>query len=183
VTESDDLTLAGRLVRDGDPAAFHALYARHTPMLYALARRLLGDDADAEDAVHDSWVRAVEGLHRFRGASSLRTWLTGVLLNRVRELGRLRRHVGLDDVGEEGVATDEVVTLSHDVDPIDLERALSALPPGYREVVLLHDVEGYTHEEIGRLLDVEPGTSKSQLARGRKRLRRILQETREAIDG
>jgi RNA polymerase sigma-70 factor, ECF subfamily len=181
VTESDDLALAGRLVRDGDPAAFHALYARHTPMLYALARRLLGDDADAEDAVHDSWVRAVEGLHRFRGASTLRTWLTGVLLNRVREFTRMRRHVGLDDAGE--LAAAEMVTLGHDVDPIDLERALTALPPGYREVVLLHDVEGYTHEEIGRLLDVEPGTSKSQLARGRRRLRRILQETREAIDG
>lgn len=170
----DDRTLADRLARARDPAAFHELYARHTPMLFAMAVRLIGNETDAEDAVHDTWVRAVEKIRGFRGESSLRTWLTGVLINRVREVSRARVHESLDDVPE--VATQEPMSDVHGVDPIDLSRAIGAMPLGYREIVLLHDVEGFTHEEIGQLLGIETGTSKSQLARGRRWLRRALQE-------
>ena len=170
---ASDLALAERLVRDGDAAAFRTLYARHTGTLYALALRLAGDESDAEDAVHDTWLRAAEGLHRFRGSSSLRTWLTGVLTNRVRETTRARRHVSLDDVPE--MAASEHDDVPAGVAAIDLERALAELPHGYREVLVLHDVAGHTHDEIGRLLGIEPGTSKSQLSRARRRLRAILQ--------
>ena len=174
-TSNDDRALADRLADTRDSAAFRELYARHTPMLFAMALRLIGNETDAEDAVHDAWVRAVERIGRFRGESSLRTWLTGVLINRVREVNRTRVHDSLDDIGD--VATHEPLTDVHDlhgVDPIDLGRAFAAMPYGYREVVLLHDVEGFTHEEIGRLLSIETGTSKSQLARGRRWLRRAL---------
>jgi RNA polymerase sigma-70 factor, ECF subfamily len=148
------------------------LYRRHTPMLFALARRRTGNPADAEDAVHDAWIRAVAGLPRFRGASSLRTWLTGILINRLREGERARRSESLDDVPEPSL--DPPPSLPIDIDPIDLRRALDLMPAGYHEVLLLHDVEGFTHEEISGILGIEIGTSKSQLARGRRWLRSRL---------
>ena len=172
--DGDEASLVGRLVRHRDPAAFHVLYVRHTPMLFALAVRLTLDPSDAEDAVHDTWLRAVSGLRNFRGDSALRTWLTGVLINRVRETRRARTHEALDDLPD--VAQHEPALTQ--VDPIDLERAFAEMPVGYREIVLLHDVEGFTHEEIARLLGVEPGTSKSQLSRGRRWLRRALRDPR-----
>jgi RNA polymerase sigma-70 factor (ECF subfamily) len=175
---ASDLALAERLARHGDAAAFHALYARHTAALYALALRLAGDEADAEDAVHDTWLRAVEGLHRFRGASSLRTWLIGVLINRVRETARARHHASLDDLPEMAAPGCDDALVDPRVDAVDLERALAELPHGYREVLVLHDVDGHTHEAIGRLLGIEVGTSKSQLSRARRRLRAILQRGR-----
>jgi RNA polymerase sigma factor (sigma-70 family) len=174
--DSDDQALVERLVRDRDPTAFHQLYLRHTPMLFAIALRRVENVPDAEDAVHDTWVRGVEGLHQFRGASTLRTWLTGVLINRLRESARARKHVPLDEVPE--IASAESDFVSPDVDPLDVSRALASMPDGYREIVLLHDVEGFTHEEIGQLLGIEAGTSKSQLARGRQWLRATLQPDR-----
>lgn len=169
---ADEAALVERLARTGDPAAFHALYVRHTPMLFALAVRLTSGTQDAEDVVHDTWLRAVGAMQSFRGASALRTWLTGILMNRVREVRRVRSFAPLDQSPE--IAEPE--PLPTRVDRLDLERALASMPDGYREVVLLHDVEGFTHEEIGALLGVEPGTSKSQLSRGRRWLRQNLQD-------
>jgi RNA polymerase sigma-70 factor (ECF subfamily) len=179
--EPSDRALVERLVRARDPAAFHALYARHTPMLFAVAFRLTQSQADAEDAVHDTWVRAVERLRGFEWRSALRTWLTAVLLNRVREEIRAAsrtEHVELDDV-----LAVEPAELPGAVDAIDLERALSAMPLRYREVVLLHDLEGFTHQEIAMLLGIETGTSKSQLSRGRRWLREHLQNTKGGVHG
>jgi RNA polymerase sigma-70 factor, ECF subfamily len=95
-----------------------------------------------------------------------------ILLNRLRELERQERHVlPLED----DIATDAPPErLPRDVDPLDLEAAIHALPPGYRRVLVLHDVEGFTHEDIAALLGVSPGTSKSQLSHARRRLRRAL---------
>ncbi|HUF26129.1 MAG TPA: RNA polymerase sigma factor [Gemmatimonadaceae bacterium] len=170
--EPPDRALADRVTSRRDPASFRALYARHTPALYAMAMRLTGEPADAEDAVHDAWIRAVEALPRFEWRSSLRTWLTGILLNRLRELERHHRpELPLDDTV---LPTDAPPDLPHDVDPLDLEAAIAALPPGYRRVLVLHDIEGFTHEDIAALLDIEPGTSKSQLSRARAHLRRSL---------
>ena len=166
-----DRALAERVMSSGDAAAFRELYHRYTPVLYAVARRLAGD-ADAEDAVHDAWVRAIEGLARFEWRSSLRTWLTGIVLNRLRELSRESPH--LLPLDEESAPAQPVPALPHDVDPIDLERAIEGLPIGYRQVLVLHDVEGFTHADIASLLGIEPGTSKSQLARARHRLRVVL---------
>lgn len=169
---SDDRALAARVIADGDAAAFRTLYRRHTPALYAIAMRLGGDPADAEDAVHDTWIRAVEVLARFEWRSALRTWLAGILINRLRELERRRRPVvALDDAL---LPRESPVALPHGVDPIDLEAAIAALPPGYRRVLVLHDVEGFTHDEIASLLGVDTGTSKSQLSRARRHLRRAL---------
>jgi RNA polymerase sigma-70 factor (ECF subfamily) len=170
--DPEDAALVARLVRERDPDAFHTLYGRHTPMLYALALRLTQSVPDAEDVVHDTWLRAVNVLRTFRGDSALRTWLASVLMNRVRELRRSRVHAPLDDHPE--IAQPE--PLPSKIDPLDLDRALNAMPDGYREVILLHDVEGFTHEEIGTMLGIEPGTSKSQLSRGRRWLRETLKD-------
>lgn len=129
----------------------------------ALARRLAGDMADAEDAVQETWTRAVRALPGFRWECSLRTWLSGITVNCCRELVRRRGPLATD-------AAPEPVTPSP-TGVRELESMLAALPDGYREVLVLHDVEGYTHEEIGRLLEIHPGTSKSQLSRARRTLR------------
>jgi RNA polymerase sigma-70 factor, ECF subfamily len=167
-----DRELAERVHSRGDAAAFRELYRRHTTSLYAIARRL-GGDAEAEDIVHDAWVRAVEGLSRFEWRSSLRTWLTGIVINRLRELDRGEHNIVPLD--EQSTPIVPAVALPHGIEPIDLERAIAALPFGYRQVLVLHDVEGYTHADIAALLGIEQGTSKSQLSRARRSLRSALE--------
>ena len=173
---TEDRELAAAVARSGDEAAFRALYRRHTPALYRLALRLGGgDEAWAEELVQRSWIRAVEGLEAFGWRSALSTWLGGIAINCARELWREGR--GWDEaLGEE----QEHVTVDRGSpagpeDRIDLERAIERLPQGYRRVFVLHDVEGYTHEEIGGLLGIEAGTSKSQLSHARRRLRSALE--------
>ena len=158
----------------GDERAFGALYDRHTPYLYGLALRLSGDDAAmAEEVTHDAWVRAVSRLERFEWRSALRTWLAGFVVRCASEAVRQ---------SAEEVALDEAVLESEDTvlmgafARVDLERAIARLAPGFRHVLVLHDIEGYTHEEVGRLLGIEPGTSKSQLSRARAVVRRALGE-------
>lgn len=148
-----------------DEAAFRRLYRRHTPALYALARRLTADETLAGDVVQDAWVRAVRGFERFAWQSALRTWLSSIVLNCCRERWQARGD-RFDDVSLEAAARPDDPHLR-----LDLERALASLPTGYRTVLVLHDVEGYTHEEIAAHLGVEPGTSKSQLFRARRALR------------
>ena len=172
MTADDERVLVRRVVERRDAAAFAALYARHTPVLYAVALRLSGNEADAEDQVHDAWLRAVDGLGRFRFEASLRTWLVAIVLNRFREAARERMMLPLDAIAEP--AGPAMPSLPHGIDALDLERAIATLPPGYRAAVVLHDIEGFTHEEIGTMLGIESGTSKSQLARARRRLREIL---------
>ena len=152
--------LAGR-----DEASFRALYRAQTPFLYALALRLCGGRrSDAEDIVQETWVRAVSGLAGFRWESALSTWLCGIAIRCFREQVRTRR--------EEPMPELPPAAASADPEPdIDLERGIADLAPGYREVLLLHDVHGYSHEEIGRLLGIDAGTSKSQLSRAREALR------------
>jgi RNA polymerase sigma-70 factor (ECF subfamily) len=166
-----DRALAERVMADRDPAAFRELYRRHTPSLMAVAVRLTGIREDAEDAVHDAWVRGVEHLARFAWRSSLRTWLTGILINCVREQ---RWHARPEIALDEQIAGEEIPPLPGNIDRIDLERAVGSLPEGYRQVLALHDLEGFTHEEIAGMLGIEPGTSKSQLARARRSLLRSL---------
>jgi RNA polymerase sigma-70 factor, ECF subfamily len=146
-----------------DDASFLVLYRRHTPSLYRLALRLLGGRrAEAEDAVQETWLRAAARLGEFRGDAALRTWLSGFAINCCRELLRAPRTAAGEDDGR---------ALARAGPDLDLERAIAALPPGYREVLVLHDLEGYTHEEIAARLEIAPGTSKSQLARARRALR------------
>ena len=166
----DDVDLVRRLARDRDPAAFEALYDRHNDVLYAAALRIGGADA-AMDAAHDCWVRAVERLDAFEGRAAFRTWLMGILINILRERWRDQKEfVQLDAAGE--IAT--TAPLPADADALDLENAIAALSPRYRAVLVLHDVDGFTHEEIAAMLGIVPGTSKSQLARARQRVRETL---------
>lgn len=142
------------------------------PRLYGLALRLNGGDAaGAEDVVHDVWIRAVERLPTFRWESALSTWLGGFVVNAVRDRSR-RDARELPGIEDDRPAND--IALLQAADRVDLERAIAQLPAGFRHVLILHDVEGYTHEEIAVLLGVVPGTSKSQLARARGAVRRAL---------
>jgi len=170
--ELSDRALAERVQSEGDEQAFRALYRRHTPRLYQFALRLLGgNELDAEDVVQETWIRATAGLGEFRWESSMKTWLTGIALNLCR--GLFRRH---DRKWIEMRDDLELVTgPPREHERIDLEAAIAKLPPGYRTVVILHDVEGLTHEEIGRELEISANTSKSQLSRGRRMLRSLLE--------
>ncbi len=167
----DDRRLVGRFLAARDEASFRALYTRHTRFLYRFLLRLTGGQvAEAEEGVQETWVRAVKGLPAFAGRSSLRTWLAGIAMHWSRERARhSRREPGSLEQSALGAEP-----IHGEIDRLDLERAVAALPAGYREVLVLHDVEGYTHEEVARLLGVEAGTSKSQLSRARRALRARL---------
>ena len=155
-------------VQGRDERAFRELYRLHTPAMYAMALRLLARNAaDAEDAIQEAWLRAVRGLRGFRGDSSLRTWLVGITVRCALEIGR-RRTRRFDADG------DAEFVRAPDLEHLDLEAALAALADGYREIVVLHDVHGYTHSEIADLLGIDEGTSRSQLSRARQILRRVL---------
>jgi RNA polymerase sigma-70 factor, ECF subfamily len=160
-------------LRRADEASFRKLYRDHTPGLYRFVLRILGGgDPEAEEAVQMTWVLAVQNLAGFRWESSLRTWLAGIALNTCREIRRrkVRERGPLASEGrEEKAALDR-----QDHSTLDLERAIASLPDGYREVLVLHDIEGYTHEEIAGLLGIDRGTSKSQLSRARRELRARL---------
>jgi len=170
----DEAELVAR-ARAGEPAAERALYEAHVERVYRLVYRMAGDDDLARDFTQDTFVRAFEHLHEFRGDARFSTWLhpiaVSVALNGLRKVKRLRhREVELD----EGL---HVAAGGRAAEP-DLKRrlaaAIEALPEGYRTVFLMHDVEGYTHEEIGTAVGVETGTSKAQLSRARAKLRAAL---------
>lgn len=168
--EPSDRELVQSFLRTRGESEFRVLYRRHTPALYRMAWRLVGA-ARAEDVVQETWWRAAQTLSRFEWRSALRTWLTAILIRCCREAQRVPGALvaftreAAQEVPEPAISA---------ADALDLERGLAALAPGYREVIVLHDVEGMTHEEIARALNVVPGTSKSQLARARRALREYL---------
>ncbi|HZD05598.1 MAG TPA: sigma-70 family RNA polymerase sigma factor, partial [Longimicrobiales bacterium] len=155
----------------GDEAAFRRLYRRHTPSLYRVALRMTGGKAaDAEDVVQEGWRRAVRSLPDFRFQSALGRWLSAIVVRCALE--SLRARGRLDTVGPEALPASP--RAPHPTTGIDLERAFEDLPDGYRTVLVLHDIEGYKHREIAELLEISPGTSKSQLHRARAWMRRAL---------
>ncbi len=175
VTEPADSELVGRFLADRSEDAFRALYRAHTPYLYCLALRLAGGREDeAEEAVQEAWIRAAERLASFRWGAALRTWLGGFVVNCCREVVRRRRSAGPVAVETERVELPPVEA------SLDLERAVAALPDGLREVFVLFDLEGYTHEEIGARLGFAAGTSKSRLFHARRALRGSLSQGRRA---
>ena len=159
----------------GDPDAERALYDAHVDRVFRLVYRMAGDLDRAQDWVQETFIRAFERLGQFRGESSLSTWIcsiaVSITLNGLRRVKRFReREVELEDAGSVGVT-------SREADPdlkTRLHQAIDGLPEGYRTVFVMHDVEGFTHEEIGQALGVQPGTSKAQLFRARARLREAL---------
>ena len=164
-----DRALAEAVLLTGDERAFRDLYRRHTPRLFQVVLRVVGGaEHDAEDVVQETWIRATEKLSTFRWESAFATWLTGIGLTVARQSLRTRgRWVDLDEAPEPSRPPKG--------EQIDLERAIALLPAGYRAVLVLHDVEGYRHEEIGEMLGIAPGTSKSQLFNARRSLRRVLE--------
>jgi RNA polymerase sigma-70 factor (ECF subfamily) len=171
-TADEERALVDRFLADRDERAFHEIYRQHGPALYGFARHLLERDAVVEDVVQEAWLRAVRRLPSFDGRSGLRAWLIGFVVNCCRESWRDARRHGTEQ-GADNPREDAAQPADSHAERLDLERALARLAPGYRTVLLLHDVEGMTHEEIGELLEIAPGTSKSQLARARQVLRSL----------
>ena len=167
-------------IRSKDEGAFRKLFRMFTPQMAQLALRLTGNNSeDCKEAVQEMWIRVARNLHRFRWESSLRTWITGVLINCCREIRRARGNEQLLAEGpEDGLEVSES-GLNRVLDSIDLEEAFAKLPAVSREIILLHDVEGYTHEETALLLGIALGTSKSALHRARARLRALLSPNHE----
>lgn len=175
----DDRALADALMLRGCEASFRELYRRHTPRLYQLVLRIVGGGhADAEDVVQETWIRAVERLDGFRWEAAFATWLTGIGLNVARTLLRRR---GRWEVPEGDDTPEPWSPPPRQAERMDLERAIASLPAGYRAVLVLHDVEGFTHEEIGDQLGISPGTSKSQLSHARRAMRRLLGPAEEVL--
>jgi RNA polymerase sigma-70 factor, ECF subfamily len=165
---NEDQALVEKYLRRRDEHSFRELYRRHSPALYALALRLSDTDADAEDALQETWIRACRLLSSFQWKSTLRTWLTGILINCVREIRRKHERRGEESID------DLPPPFASEAPADNLESAICKLPVGYRQVLVLHDLEGYTHEEISRMLEINVGTSKSQLHHARKFIRSML---------
>jgi RNA polymerase sigma-70 factor (ECF subfamily) len=177
VDQASDRTLVRRVVRDGDERAFRELYRRHTPRVYAVVLRVLGNEHDAEDVVQDTWLRAVRAAGRFRWEASFSSWLTAIALNSAR--GVRRRAKRWPSVDLPADTPGRTMWDASDAG-LDLARALARVPAGYRSVLTLYDLEGYAHEEIGRRLGIATGTSKSQVHHARRFVRSLL-ERRPAI--
>ena len=164
----------------GDRVAFERLYRQHVNRVFSLCARMVADRARAEELTQDVFVRAWEKLHLFRGESSFSTWLhrltVNVVLNARKSEGRQRSRFEETDDESGGIdALPGVVGMPlAPGDLLDLEAAIAKLPPGARRVFVLHDVEGYKHEEIAEMLGVTSGATKAQLHRARLLLREAL---------
>lgn len=159
--------------RAGDREAFASIYRAEAGRVYALALRLAGDGTAAQELVQDVFIRAWERLETFRGDAALSSWLHRLTVNlffqnRRAELRRLKR------VEPRAELPAEAAVASKTGERMDLELAIGGLPTGAREVFVLHDVEGYQHDEIGRMIGIAIGTSKAQLHRARRLLRQAL---------
>jgi RNA polymerase sigma-70 factor (ECF subfamily) len=158
---------------EGNGTAVRALYERYSPRVYAVVRRIAGDEDLAQDYAQEAWIRAIRALPSFRGDARFSTWLHRIAVNsalqavrkaatRTKREGPMPEAIPVEPAGGD--------TLLGDM----LERAMDQLPDGMRQILILHDVEGYTHEEIGEVLGVTSGTSKSQLFKARAKMREIL---------
>jgi len=162
------------LARGGDEGAFERLYRANVGRIHGLARRMAGFDA-ADELTQDVFVRAWEKLGSFRGESQFGTWLYRLAINVIVERRRSAARRSLLETHDEDTALDLAgVAPADTVASMDLQAAVERLPEGARQVFLLHDVEGYKHHEIGKLLGIAVGTSKGQLHRARMMLRGCL---------
>jgi len=187
LTESEAI----RRAQAGDASAFEHLYQLHSRRVYALCLRMVGNPADAEDLMQEAFLQLFRKIATFRGESAFSTWLhrmtVNVVLMRLRkkslpaasleettepddETGGPRKDIGAPDL-----------RLSGAVDRVNLERSIEKLPPGYRTIFVLHDVQGYEHNEIADIMGCSVGNSKSQLHKARTRLRELLQEEARSL--
>ena len=168
-----------RLAAGGDAAAFEEIHNRYRRLVYGIALRMTGNTADAEDLTQESFLSLLRRIGSFRGEAAFTSWLHRLTTNQVLMHFR-RRRSRPEDQTPDGAFPERATHGARDinaspvVDRIAVERAVGALPPGYRAAFILHDVEGYEHDEIARLLGCNAGTSKSQLHRARAKLRGML---------
>ncbi len=166
-------------------SGFEELYRKHYRRVYSICLRMTGNVAEAEDLTQEVFIQLSRKLGSFRGEAAFTTWLHRLTVNQVLMHFR-KRSVKSELTTDDGEMPDSVdpETINPEampiVDRIALENAIAQLPPGYRSVFVLHDVEGYEHEEIARILGCSSGTSKSQLHKARLKLRRLLQQRAEA---
>ena len=169
----------------GDIGAFEELYERHNRRVYSLCLRMTQNVAEAEDLAQEAFIQLFRKIGSFRGESAFTTWLHRLTVNQVLMHFR-KRGVKLEQTTDDGDVPVQIVQGTQNpnqmpvVDRIALDRAIGQLPPGYRTVFVLHDVEGHEHEEIARMLGCSVGTSKSQLHKARMKLRTLLRQQKPA---
>ena len=176
-----------RLAQQGDAGAFEQIYRLHSRRVYALCLRMVGNTAEAEDLAQDAFLQLFRKIGTFRGESAFSTWLHRLAVNvvlmklRKKSLPETSLEESTDPEDESSGPRREIgapdLVLSGSIDRVHLERAIEQLPPGYRQVFVLHDVQGFEHNEIASLMQCSIGNSKSQLHKARMRLRELLQET------
>jgi RNA polymerase sigma-70 factor (ECF subfamily) len=174
-----------RLAQQGNPAAFEHLYQQHSRRVYALCLRMSGNPAEAEDLAQEAFLQLFRKIGSFRGESSFSTWLHRITFNialmrfRKKKPGEISLEAfdGEDEAGRPRKQIGGVdLNLSGLIERVGLRRAIDQLPAGYKKMFVLHDVEGYAHIEIAKILGCSIGNSKSQLHKARMRLRQLLQE-------
>lgn len=168
-----------RLAAEGDAAAFEEIHERHRRRVYAIALRMTGNEADAEDLTQDSFVSVLRWIGSFRGEASFTSWLYRLVVNQVRMHFRRRKARPEYQTSDGELPEPEsVITRGADseqvIDRLVLEEAVQRIPKGYRAAFILHDVEGYEHKDVGLLMGWATGTSKSQLHKARAGLRKLL---------
>ena len=168
-----------RWAAGGDAAAFGEIYERHRGRVYAIALRMTGNEADAEDLTQDSFVLVLRWIGGFRGEASFSSWLYRLAVNQVKMHFRRRRARPECQTSDGEMPEPESVITRHsrsdqEIDRLVLEEAVQTISKGYRAAIILHDVEGHEHKDVGRMMGWTEGTSKSQLHRARAGLRKLL---------
>ncbi len=180
VTSAKDFELT-QAAAVGNMTAFEEVYNRHHRRVYSICLRMLQNATEAEDLTQDVFIQLHRKIGSFRGDSAFTTWLHRMTVNQVLMHFR-KRNVKFEKTTEEGETPVQIVSGTANpmkmpvVDKIAIEHAIQQLPNGYRNVFVLHDVEGYEHEEVARILGCSVGTSKSQLHKARLKLRKLLQK-------
>src|SRR5436190_13704828 len=178
VSIKSDAGLSAAMAGDA-MSGFEDLYHKHYRRVYSICLRMTGNIAEAEDLTQEVFIQLHRKVGSFRGESAFTTWLHRLTVNQVLMHFR-RRGVRMEQTTDDGESPQQVVLGTENpgqmpvVDRIALDKAVSQLPPGYRAVFVLHDVEGHEHEEVSRLLGCSVGTSKSQLHKARMKLRQLL---------
>jgi len=160
----------------GNVEAFETLYHQHAARLYTLACRMAGSPEDGEDLLQEIFLQAYRKLGSFKGDAAIGTWLYRLALNHCLDYVRSRQAKmnKLTDTLDADTSIQPTARRDTPIARLDLERALERLPDGCREAFVLHDVEGFDHKEVGRLLGIAEGTSKSQVFKARMKLRALL---------
>ena len=178
--QETDYALAQKAAQ-GDMVAFEELYQRHNRRVYSLCLRMTSNVSEAEDLAQEVFIQLFRKIGSFRGESAFTTWLHRMTVNQVLMHFR-KRSVKLEQTTEEGETPVQIVRGTENpnampvIDRIALDKAIAQLPPGYRTVFVLHDIEGHEHEEVARMLGCSVGTSKSQLHKARMKLRKLLKQ-------